>query len=65
MTSDQFSTSWNRFKTSNSLTKISDDEILDIIEKSEKRSFHFSAERILRNTAIFSFLIIFCQNCYL
>lgn len=65
MSSDQFNSSWNRFKTSNSLITISDEEILDIIKNTEKKSFPFSAERIFRNTAIFSFLIVFCQNCYI
>lgn len=65
MKSDPINASWNRFKSSNSLIEISQDEILDIIENAEKNSFHFSSGRIFRNAAIFSFLIIFCQNCYL
>lgn len=64
MNSDNLKNSWNQFKTLNNSPEISNDEILSIIETSGGRPFHFLSERVLRNAAIFSFLIAFCQNCY-
>jgi len=65
MNSDNLKYSWDQFKNLNNSSEISDDEILSIVETAGERPFHFLSERVLRNAAIFSFLIAFCQNCYL
>ena len=64
MNSDNFKSSWNTFKELNNSITINDDEILNIIENDINKPFCFSPERLLKNAAVFSFLILFCQNCY-
>ena len=60
---ENFKPSWKHFLQHNNAVGISEDEILEIIEKNSKQSLQLFPERILRNTAIFSFLITFCQSC--
>lgn len=64
MNSDNFKSFWNAFRELNNSIAINDVEILNIIEDKDIQSFYFSPERLLRNVAVFSFLILFCQNCY-
>ncbi|MCF0059793.1 hypothetical protein LXL81_28780 [Dyadobacter sp. CY356] len=64
MNSDNYKSSWKAFQKLNSSIEINDKEILDIIENANNPSFYFSTERLLKNAAVFSFLILFCQNCY-
>lgn len=64
MNSDNFKSSWNAFRELNNSIKINDDEILNVIENKANQSFYFLSERIFKNAAVFSFLILFCQNCY-
>jgi DNA-binding MltR family transcriptional regulator len=58
MHNDKLRSSWNQLKEHHACTGFSDDEILDIIEY-RRPVLRFSSERILRNTAIFSFIIAF------
>ncbi len=64
MNSDNFKSSWNQFRELNNSIKINDTEILSIIENESSKSFYFLSERLFKNAALFSFLILFCQNCY-
>lgn len=63
MNMENFKPSWKHFLQHNNAVGISEEEILDIIEKHSKQSLQLFPERILRNAAIFSFLITFCQSC--
>jgi DNA-binding MltR family transcriptional regulator len=58
MNTDKLRSSWNQLKEHHAHTGFSDDEILNIIEH-RRPVLLFSSERILRNTAIFSFIIAF------
>lgn len=64
MNSDNLNFSWIAFRELNNAIEINDEEILNIIENKHKPSFYFLPERLARNAAVFSFLILFCQNCY-
>jgi len=63
MKSDNVYHSWDKFKRINNSDEIPENEILGIIECVDYRVSYFT-ERVIRNTAIFSFLLAFCQNCY-
>jgi hypothetical protein len=64
MSSDNLKSSWKAFQDLNNSIQINDKEILDIIENENNQSFYFLPARLLKNAAVFSFLILFCQNCY-
>ncbi len=63
MKSDNFQSAWEKFKAQNDTDRIFEKEILDIIEVHNKTSIFSATDRIIRNAAIFSFIIVFCQNC--
>lgn len=63
MKSDNFQSAWEKYKAQNDTDQIFEKEILDIIEVHSQKSKSFMADRIMRNAAIFSFIIAFCQNC--
>ncbi|SEI79248.1 hypothetical protein SAMN04487995_2241 [Dyadobacter koreensis] len=63
MGSDHLQNGWAKFKKLNSSDENFEKEILHIIDSHNRRANHFVTERMIRNAAIFSFILAFCQNC--
>ena len=64
MRSDNIHPGWEKFKRMNNSDEIPENQILDIVERADHRVFYLFKERAIRNVAIFSFFLAFCQNCY-
>jgi hypothetical protein len=62
MNIDNLKPAWEQFKL-NRADEISRDEVLSIIEDGHTKVAIFAPRRLMRYTAIYSFLILFCQGC--
>ena len=61
MNSNELKPFWNRHKQAAYQSEISIDEILMAIQPDLKAAS--TVEKLFRNGALFSFLLIFCQAC--
>ncbi|CAG4992862.1 hypothetical protein DYBT9275_01056 [Dyadobacter sp. CECT 9275] len=52
---------WDRYKRTSQIPDITTDEILEVIGQDVQAGYQ--VQRLLYNTILFSFLIVFCQTC--
>jgi hypothetical protein len=62
MNIDNLKSAWNQFKAMPT-SEISCDEVLSIIGEKKTSVFSFTPHRVMRNAALYSFLILLCQGC--
>lgn len=62
MNLDRFKPVWNQFKVMNRFDCISTAEIISIVELEAKETKLFLWQKVMRQTALYSLLIIFCQG---
>jgi hypothetical protein len=62
MNLNKFRPAWDQFRLMNSLHPVTEDEVMRIIETKD-RGITLMFRRMVRNTAMYSFLIICCQGC--
>jgi hypothetical protein len=62
MNIDNLKSAWNQFKATPT-GEVSCEEVLSIISERKNIMFDFTPQRVMRNTALYSFLILICQGC--
>lgn len=62
MNLDKFKPAWNQFKVMSRFDYLSDEEIMCLVKMELNETKLFLWQKVMRQTALYSLLIIFCQG---